>query len=145
MSDELQQKIAVAGLLVLNNKALVVRRSNKEAFLPGVYEIPGGKVEFGENPNSSLVREFKEEVNLRIKPLMPYRTFDYVTKEGKRHTVEIVYLVTLDGDTVENIKLSDAHDKYEWVSKNDLSSIKLTEEIKADLVEGFRIFERINS
>ncbi|MFA5827860.1 MAG: NUDIX domain-containing protein [Candidatus Shapirobacteria bacterium] len=143
MDTEECQKVSVAGLLILNGKALVVRRSGKETFLPGVYEIPGGKVEFGEKPNQSIIREFQEEVNLKIKPLIPFRVFDYISKEGKRQTIEIVYLVELDNDTANNLKLSDAHDKYEWVGKDYISELNLSDEIRLDLEDGFRIFFQV--
>ncbi|MGX9706885.1 NUDIX domain-containing protein [Laceyella sacchari] len=37
-------------------KTLIIKRSLREAFLPGFYELPGGKVDFGENPEEALKR-----------------------------------------------------------------------------------------
>ncbi|MBA4493810.1 NUDIX domain-containing protein [Paenactinomyces guangxiensis] len=34
--------------------------------MPGYYELPGGQVNFGEDPNDALRRDFYEEVNLKI-------------------------------------------------------------------------------
>lgn len=55
------QKITVAGFLCVDDKVLVIRRSEKETYLTGYYELPGGKVDFGEHPKISLEREFLEE------------------------------------------------------------------------------------
>jgi len=134
------QKITVAGLLVLDDKVLVVRRSQNESYLPGYYELPGGKVDFEERPETSLEREFLEEVNLHVKTSDPYRVFTYVSDKGKRHTVEIVFLVELKDD-IKNIKLSKAHDAFKWVSREDVDKINMSDEIRTNIIEGFNKFK----
>ena len=44
------------------------------AGLDGKWELPGGKIEFGETPDKAIVREIQEELGLRIIPrrLLPY-------------------------------------------------------------------------
>ncbi len=59
---EKYQKIGISGFLIKDSKVLIVKRSESENFLPGQYELLGGKVEFGENPTDAIEREFKEEV-----------------------------------------------------------------------------------
>ena len=131
------QKIAVAGFLVVDNRALIVRRSQKETFLPGYYELPGGKVDFDENPDESLEREFFEETNLKVKALRPYKAFSYTTNKNTRHTVEIVYLVKLIGEKDE-VRLSEAHDDYQWVTEADINRFNLSDVIKANVENGFK-------
>ena len=117
---EKYQKITVGGLLIENNKALVVKRSPHEKFLGGYYELPGGKVDFGEHPKQALEREFLEEVNLNVTAEeSPYRVFTDISDEGKRHTIELVYRVVLK-DNVKNIKLSGAHTDFKWVTFEEL-------------------------
>ncbi|WP_051272019.1 NUDIX domain-containing protein [Shimazuella kribbensis] len=58
------QKVVSTGFLMKDNKVLVIQRSQKEKFLPGYYELPGGKVDFGEDPAEALAREFREELRL---------------------------------------------------------------------------------
>ena len=51
------QKIGVTAFVVSGDeKVLLLRRSKKEKFLPGYFELPGGKVDFGENPEKALER-----------------------------------------------------------------------------------------
>jgi len=42
--------VLAEGALFNNEKLLVVKRSETKKFLPGYWELPGGKLEFGESP-----------------------------------------------------------------------------------------------
>ena len=131
------QKIVVTGFLKHEGKVLVVRRGTHEKFLPEYYELPGGKVDFGENPIESLEREYREEVNLKVKVGKPYRIFSYESNEGKRHTVEILFLVELDDD-LKNIKLGKDHDDYALIKEDEIENYKISDQIKTSIKEGFK-------
>ena len=76
---------AVRCFLIKSNKVVVTKykEGNKKA---GYYEIPGGKIEEGETPEQTTIREMKEETGLKIKNLKykgqiiieyPNRIFDF--------------------------------------------------------------------
>lgn len=50
-----------AGIIIVERKLLVTREKGKDFFVS-----PGGKVEKGENPKSTVVRELMEEVSLTV-------------------------------------------------------------------------------
>jgi len=114
------QKIVATGLLVHNQQILIIKRHDGEKFLPGQYELAGGKVDFGEDPEVALIREYKEETSLDIKVEKPIRTFSYISDNNHRHTVEIVYLVTLL-DNSAAINLGKDHTDYRWIKKSEAS------------------------
>jgi 8-oxo-dGTP diphosphatase len=53
---------------------LSVRRAPGVPGLDGKWELPGGKIEFGETPEQTIVREIQEELGIRVVPrrLLPY-------------------------------------------------------------------------
>ncbi len=118
------QKIVATGFLIEKEKVLVVQKSKNEDFLPGKFEMPGGKVDFGEQPDEALVREFKEEVSLDIEVITPIHTFAYLSDNEMRHTVEIVYICKMKNDAQE-ITLGKDHDSHRWISVNDLDELEL--------------------
>jgi 8-oxo-dGTP diphosphatase len=112
------QKIVATGLLLHEGKALIVQRHLGEAFLPGEYELPGGKVDFGEHPRHALIREYGEETQLDVEVVESIREFSYISDNGQRHTVEIVFLVTL-ADPRQKAVLSKDHINYQWVTLDE--------------------------
>ena len=134
---EKYQKIGVTAFILNDNhQVLLIRRSDKEKFLPNYYEMPGGKLEFGESMEEALKREIREEVNLEIELLKIYSSFSYISKNGSRHTIDIQCYAKLT-DNNEGLKLSDAHDDYVWVSENDVSNFLISDLMKESIIKGF--------
>lgn len=66
-----KKKIQVVGVggLILNKKREILLTKRIEPAFPqwnGKWGIPGGHVEFGENPNEALHRELKEELGIEV-------------------------------------------------------------------------------
>lgn len=57
-----------------NEVLLSLRRAPGVSGLDRKWELPGGKIEFGETPEQALVREIREEIGLKVVPLrlLPY-------------------------------------------------------------------------
>jgi len=58
-------KDVVAAILIKDNKILIAQRGHDDP-LAGLWEFPGGKVEAGESPQQSLVREMREEFCIEV-------------------------------------------------------------------------------
>ncbi len=136
---EQYQKIVVTGFIYKEGKTLLVKRSKKESFLPEYWELPGGKVNFGESPEVGLMREYKEETGLEVAVGKPFRAFSYVSSDGRRHTIEIVYECLLKNGEVA---ISDAHSEFAWIAENDIKNLLISEEMSKSVHEGFGLFVR---
>ena len=58
----------VVGIAVRDGRMLVIRRS-RSVVAPLVYCFPGGGIEEGEAEDEAVVREFREEIGVTIRPL----------------------------------------------------------------------------
>lgn len=67
--------VAACALIDVDNRILLSKRPEGKA-LAGLWEFPGGKVEPGETPEETLVRELREELGIETKvPCLAPLTF----------------------------------------------------------------------
>jgi 8-oxo-dGTP diphosphatase len=139
-----------AAIVVHDDKVLIVRRSVREGFLPGVWGLPCGKIdaEAGERPRQAVLRELQEETGLRGRVLCYVGRSRFVSLWQNRATINVQrnYLVRpipsletkyeplidvspADGNTAQQflVKLPETDQTYEWVERMSLSSFGLDE------------------
>lgn len=120
----MRQKISVRALIKNNERILLLRRAGGNPLYRGQYELPGGKVEFGEDPEQSLRREVGEELGVEAGVIQLYRVISWMdTVERDTQHIIVVYLAGLT-DPSAKISLSSEHDKFQW---DKLSNIQLGE------------------
>ena len=80
---------------------LSMRRAPGVPGLDGKWELPGGKVEFGEKPEQTIVREIQEELSIKVVPrrLLPYlHTNLWEYGHVRQHVVLACYECETDDD-----------------------------------------------
>jgi 8-oxo-dGTP diphosphatase len=115
-------------LIENNDKYLVTRRSNNVSYMPGKWDIPGGKVEAGESVEETTKREIKEETGLTInigKPLFIYSNKDQIPT---RQTFQAIYQCRYSGGT---ITLNKEHSEYRWLNYSEISKLDTIAFLKA--------------
>ncbi|MEO8585059.1 MAG: NUDIX domain-containing protein [Acidobacteriota bacterium] len=86
-------QLVVAGVFVRAGRLLLSRRPAGGSW-PGLWELPGGKVENGETPEEALIREWKEEMDVTPVALAPWR-FESIadaTPGGTSQHVTLLFL-----------------------------------------------------
>jgi 8-oxo-dGTP diphosphatase len=123
-------RIVVGALVLHEEKVLLLQRANEGTPYDGLWEFPSGKREPLEDTTTALVREVAEETGLRVRVVRPVATFDYVVEKPteRRDTVEIVFLVSLDG--LPDVRLSDEHVAFAWVGPADLAGLRASDETR---------------
>lgn len=97
-----------------DGRFLIVKRSLDDTFLPGLWELPGGKSEETESPEDCTVRELKEETGLDVEIAMPF-TAETFLHEKQQMCCEIFYVCKMKNQNQEVI-LSKEHSEYQWVN-----------------------------
>jgi len=128
------QRVLVGGAIFRDGRLLLLRRLDSKKFFPGNWEIPGGKVDFGESPETAVLREIKEETGLDAKIERVFHTWSCIIerKGVQEHCVEIDFLLSVTDFT--KIQLSpDEHSEFKWVSGKEMPkpmSPEMTETVK---------------
>jgi 8-oxo-dGTP diphosphatase len=115
--------MGVAGKAVVRKggRILLVQRSLKSGFDPGRWELPGGKIDLGEDLVEALKREIQEEAGLVIKVGRPFKTWHFV-KEPFWVTGVTFLCDYVSGD----VKLSSEHNAHEWIDPEDYGRFPLS-------------------
>lgn len=111
---EINFRIAVKAFVVKDSKLLVLKRRSNDVHKPGAWDIPGGRLEIGEDPLEGVRREAIEEAGLAITPLIPINVHHFTRDDGQLITM-IIFLC--ETDTLEP-QLSEEHQEYQWLDLN---------------------------
>jgi 8-oxo-dGTP diphosphatase len=90
----------------------------------GGWDLPGGAMEYGENPSKAVERELAEETGLKARDARLISAETYPSQRGTVPTLLLGYTVTVDDD---EITLSSEHDEFVWVLPAELAVYKLPE------------------
>ena len=102
--------------IVNKHKILTTARGYGE--FKGLWEFPGGKLEDGESSQQALVREIKEELNVKVKVGNLLDTIEYDYTEFHL-TMDCFWCEIIEG----NLNLVEAEDG-KWLSKEELHSVE---------------------
>jgi 8-oxo-dGTP diphosphatase len=149
-----QQVITACGFIYtkINNeyRVFIAQRALTKKFLPGVFELIGGHVEYGEDLISALKREVKEEIGMKITVGNPFAAFTYINEVKQTHSIEVIYFAQFS-DSIDKIKLNpDDHSQFILANIDDIKSTYARNldaddpELKA-ILKGFEILNNPNA
>lgn len=125
--NQIQFHITVKGIVIYNNKILIMKKVKPSSDGYGYWELPGGGLEYGETPHSALIRELKEETGLTIKIIKPVYTFTAI-----RPNYQTVGIGFLSIPTHDHVVLSHEHTEYKFVDSEEIKDY-LNETIYNDI------------
>ena len=110
------------GVLVLNGKGeiLLTKRGRRATNERGTWEIPGGKVMFGEALIHAAEREIREEYGIEIDIFFQFPARDHFIPEEKQHWVPTCFLARLRKGQTPEIMEPDKCDAIGWFKHDDL-------------------------
>lgn len=105
--------IAVDGILIKNNKILLIKRKNEP--FKGKWALPGGFVEYGERVEEAVLREFEEEVGIKAKIKRLLGVYSDPNRDPRGHVISVVFLLEGEGipkagDDAKDAKFFDLDD-----------------------------------
>ncbi len=122
---------ATVGAIIERNKKILLTKRNHEPF-KDYWCIPGGHIDFGEEPEQAIKREVKEETNLKVKSLKFFGYYSEIHKEINWHAVVLAFICKTEG----NVKICPKEVKdYKWFGKEEVLKQELAFEHKKILAD----------
>jgi ribonuclease HI len=127
--NHMNQRIAVRAIIRQDGKTLLLRRTTGRQSILGKYELPGGKLEYGEQPEDAVARYLKDEAGLTIQTAQLFDVLTYIDHDNRdTQYVLILYLVSVMGDS--KVALGQSYDRYVWERVSEIQQNELTESAK---------------
>lgn len=129
------KKIQVGvGAMIFNNhqELLMQLRGAKANNEVGKWEIPGGKVEFGEKIEVAIKREMMEEIGVEIEVIKLFRVADHILPDENQHWISptlVCKIVKGEPKNMEPHKI----DEIRWVSIAAAKKLPLSVVTKDDI------------
>jgi ADP-ribose pyrophosphatase YjhB (NUDIX family) len=104
---------------------LLCRVSARVTKWAGWWTLPGGGVDFGEDPKAAMVREVREETGLEVRSAGVAGVDSLVVPAAARttHSLRIIYFTEILGGALTN-EVNGSTDLCEWHDLEAVSSIR---------------------
>ena len=136
--EDYKLNIRAGGLIIHNNKILAHKNINKDH-----YCLPGGRIELGENSETTIKREIQEELGKDIDILKYSSTIEnfFYMNEKKYHELYFLYRVEFKNEedkkieyTMHNMEGKD-YLQYEWLDIDKIDEYNILPECLKDMLK----------
>jgi 8-oxo-dGTP pyrophosphatase MutT (NUDIX family) len=123
-NDAYRFPVSVKGIVVRDDTVVLLRNRRDE------WELPGGKLEIGESPESCVAREIDEELGLDVVPRSLVDSWVYDIAAGT-HVVVLTYGCV--ERTARPVVLSDEHTRFEWIPLGMVARLPMPDGYKTSI------------
>ncbi|MFD0318035.1 NUDIX hydrolase [Streptomyces flavalbus] len=124
MDTPSDRRLASAVVMDAAGRVLLVRRSERERFLPRVWGVPCGKLEPGESAADGALRELKEETGLLGEVVRKVGESSFVS-DYRGHEIKNWQENFLVRPVTWQVSLPERDQAYAWLAPAELSGVDI--------------------
>ncbi len=123
----MNQRISVRAIISQNDKTLLLRRAAGRETILGLYELPGGRLSYGEQPEDALRRYLHDDAGVHIGSASLFDVVTYIDHDDRDIQYAVItYRVGL-AEGHHDVKLSSNYDQHLWQSLHDIQHNAITD------------------
>ena len=123
----MKQRIRVVGIIRNQDGVLVLKKSRGRSLSPVFWELPTGKIKFGEQPEEAMARSLTEYTGLNASSVKLKDAITFLAPEGASQISNLYIVYELGVDNGIKITPHDKYTAYKFIKDFANSSIHLTE------------------
>ncbi len=112
--DHQKTPIEVCAAVIQHQNKILITLRPEDKRLGGYWEFPGGKIETGESPQTALIRELREELDIKIEVGALIETVHHRYEWGK--VIILAYACSWKSGAIKHLEVSD----HRWVAAKNL-------------------------
>lgn len=118
--------ISIKGIIFIDEKLVLLKNEREE------WELPGGKLEYGENPEACLIREINEELNVEctISKIVDVWVYNILNRVD---VLIVTYYCESHLAKLENLKISDEHKEMGFFTIDEIHDLNMPEGYKTSI------------
>ena len=120
-----------------DERVFLLSDNNKPA--PHYWKLPGGKVDWGETPEETLLREIKEEIGVFL-CLLSLRKIHEVEKNKNPHPHKVIFFRVLEDVEKEKIAKGREIEKIDFFSRSQIEKMIVNGEILSAHAEALSVW-----
>ena len=123
----MKQRIRVVGIIKNEGGTLVLKRSRGRSEAPVFWELPTGKIKFGEQPEEAMARSLTEYTGLIATSVKLKDVITFLAPEGSSqlNNLYIIYELAIEGDIKPTPR--DRYTAYKFVKDFTAAKVHLSE------------------
>lgn len=113
--DHFVGKVAQKAIIFKGGEVLIVRSVGDTT----TWELPGGRLQAGEDPKSGLARELREELGVEVVIGDAIFMEQFVSEKGQEFRLALVYIAHLVNESADLVLQNDEIQEIAWVTKSN--------------------------
>ena len=90
-----RQQFAQKAFISRGDEILALQKSTDDPHNPGRWEMPGGRMNFGEDVDAHLIREVREETGVTVRPGEPFYIWQWVMSDIKPDSDDEIQVIAV--------------------------------------------------